>query len=108
MERDWGRRKKKNRKQMAKNLMTSYCYVMANNMFNKLGSKEFYQKQQWNKVSKKNFRDHGYRVIWITKNENKNRKDISIFSELWIKITQVNCGKWSRKLDFIYGVSSTH
>ena len=31
---------------MAKNLMTSYCYVMANNMFNKLGSKEFYQKQQ--------------------------------------------------------------
>ncbi|MBC8306289.1 MAG: hypothetical protein H8E55_62335 [Pelagibacterales bacterium] len=39
-------------KQTAKNLMTSYCYVMANDMFNKLGSKEFYQKQQLNNYHK--------------------------------------------------------
>ena len=39
-------------KQTAKTLMTSYCYVMANDMFNKLGSKEFYQKQQLNNYHK--------------------------------------------------------
>ena len=30
----------------------NYCYVMANDMFNKLGSPEFYQKQQINNFHK--------------------------------------------------------
>ena len=39
-------------KETAHNLSKSYCYVMANDMFNKLGSAEFYQKQQLNNYHK--------------------------------------------------------
>ena len=39
-------------KETAQNLSKSYCYVMANDMFNKLGSAEFYQKQQLNNYHK--------------------------------------------------------
>ena len=39
-------------KETAKTISKSYCYVMANDMFNKLGSADFYQKQQLNNYHK--------------------------------------------------------
>ena len=39
-------------KETAKNLSSSYCYVMANDMFNKLGSSDFYQNRQLNNFHK--------------------------------------------------------
>ena len=39
-------------KETAKNLSKEYCYIMANDMFNKLGSTDFYQKQQLNNFHK--------------------------------------------------------
>jgi hypothetical protein len=41
------------------NIMKTYCYVMANDMFNKLGSAEFYQKQQINNFHKHQIRMRG-------------------------------------------------
>jgi len=39
-------------KETAKSISKSYCYVMANDMFNKLGSADFYQTQQLNNYHK--------------------------------------------------------
>ena len=39
---------KRMEKETAKNISNSLCYVMANDMFNRLGTAEFYQKQQLN------------------------------------------------------------
>ena len=43
---------KRTEKETAKTISKSYCYVMANDMFNKLGSADFYQKQQLNNYHK--------------------------------------------------------
>ena len=39
-------------KETAGKISKTYCYVMANDMFNKLGSADFYQKQQLNNYHK--------------------------------------------------------
>jgi len=43
---------KREEKETAKNISKSYCYVMANDMFNKLGTADFYQSRQLNNYHK--------------------------------------------------------
>jgi len=60
-------------------LLTSYCYVMANDMFNKLGSADFYKSEQLNNYHKHQIKK-GRLTELLLKNPNFSRAETFVTS----------------------------